>query len=113
MLGVETRDELAKTVQSRFGFQRESEMPKLTQKLPSYRLHKRSGNAVVNLSGVDHYLGKHGSSESKVAYDQLISKWFANGRRQGEAEPEPVPEITVAGICAATQTHSKPNRKVA
>ena len=107
MVGVETRDDLAKTVQSRFGFQRESEMPKLTKKLPSYRLHKRSGHAVVNLSGVDHYLGKHGSPESKAAYDQLISKWLANGRRPIEVEPEPAPEITVARICVAYLEHCK------
>jgi len=26
-------------------------------KIPSYRLHKHSGRAVVSLNGVDHYLG--------------------------------------------------------
>lgn len=38
-----------------------------------YRLYKRSGQAIVTLSGQDHYLGLHGSVESKTAYDLLIS----------------------------------------
>ncbi len=37
-------------------------MPKLTKKLPSYRLHKVSGHAVVTIGGRDHYLGLHGSA---------------------------------------------------
>ena len=36
-------------------------MPKLKRKLPSYRLHKASGQAVVTLSGRDDYLGPYGS----------------------------------------------------
>ncbi len=81
-------------------------MPKLTKKLPSYRLHKRSGQAIVNLSGTDHYLGPHGSAESKAAYDRLISKWLANGRKSIDLS-EPKPEITVVEICAAYWRHCK------
>jgi hypothetical protein len=32
--------------------------------LPSYRLYKRTGQAVVTIDGRDHYLGEHGSPES-------------------------------------------------
>src|SRR3954454_8363440 len=32
-------------------------MPRLTKKLPSYRLHKPSGQAIVSLDGKDFYLG--------------------------------------------------------
>ena len=39
-------------------------MPKRTQSVPKYRLHKRSGQAVVSLGGKDRYLGPHGSLES-------------------------------------------------
>lgn len=42
---------------------------------PKYRNHKRSGQAIVTLSGTDHYLGPHDSPESKVEYDRLIAKW--------------------------------------
>lgn len=54
-------------------------MPKLTKKLPSYRLHKVSGHAVVTIAGRDHYLGPHGSPESIDAYKRLISEWTAAG----------------------------------
>lgn len=54
-------------------------MPKLTKKLPSYRLHKISGHAIVTLAGRDHYLGPHGSPESLDAYKRLISEWTAAG----------------------------------
>lgn len=54
-------------------------MPKLKKKLPSYRLHKATGYAVVTLSGRDHYLGEHGSPESLEAYKRLISEWTAAG----------------------------------
>ena len=35
-------------------------MSKHTKKVPSYRVHKASGQAVVTLGGKDHYLGKYG-----------------------------------------------------
>ncbi len=59
-------------------------MPKLNNRLPSYRLHKKSGQAVVTLNGKDHYLGPHGSKSSKQQYDRLISEWIANDRRTPE-----------------------------
>ncbi len=37
------------------------------QKLPKYRLHKRTGLAVVTLSGRDVYLGKHETEERRIA----------------------------------------------
>jgi len=48
---------------------------------PSYRLHRATGQAVVTLSGRDHYLGRHGTPESHKAYDDLIARWLACGRR--------------------------------
>ena len=45
-------------------------MPK-TEKLPKYRLHKRSRQAVVDLNGESFYLGRHGSKVSKAKYDRL------------------------------------------
>lgn len=54
-------------------------MPKLTRRLPSYRLHKATGYAVVTLGGRDHYLGPHGSPESLETYKRLISGWTAAG----------------------------------
>jgi len=48
---------------------------------PSYRLHRPSGRAVVTLNGKDHYLGKHGTPESREAYDRLVAEWLAQGRQ--------------------------------
>ena len=44
---------------------------------PKYRLHRSTGQAVVTLNGRDLYLGKYGSTESKIEYDRLIAEWFA------------------------------------
>src|SRR5215217_651349 len=49
--------------------------------VPSYRLHKPSGQAVVTLGGRDLYLGKHGTPESRAEYDRLLAEWLAGGRR--------------------------------
>ena len=53
----------------------------MRSRVPSYRLHKRSGQAVVTLSGHDHYLGVHGSDVSKREYDRVVREWLAQGRQ--------------------------------
>jgi integrase len=50
-------------------------------RIPAYRLHRPSGQAVVTLNGHDHYLGKHGTTESHAEYERLIARWLADGRR--------------------------------
>jgi integrase len=57
-------------------------MPRLIKKLPAYSKHRASGQAVVTLSGVDVYLGAHGTKVSKGEYDRVIAEWLVNGRRQ-------------------------------
>ena len=52
-----------------------------SKSLPKYRKHKRSGQAIVTLSGKDFYLGPHGTNASKLEYDRLIGEWLANGRQ--------------------------------
>ena len=66
------------------------------KRLPSYRPHKPTGQAVVTLNGKDHYLGWHGTQMSKDAYDRLTAEWLAGGRqppaaRRSMADPA-VPE---------------------
>ena len=65
-------------------------MPTPISTIPSYRLHRPSGQAVVTLSGKDFYLGPW--SESKTApsrklYDRKIAEWLIAGRvdRNGQA----------------------------
>ena len=52
------------------------------RRLPTYRHHRPSGRAVVTLDGKDHYLGKHGSRESKAEYRRLIADWQDDLRRR-------------------------------
>ena len=57
-------------------------MPKLTgHKVPSYRLHKQSGQAIVTLNGRDRLFGKFGTLESQTEYNRLIAEWLVAGRQ--------------------------------
>jgi hypothetical protein len=56
-------------------------MPKLLHSDSKYRHHKASGQAVVTLTGIDHYLGPWRSQVSKIEYDRLTGEWLAAGRR--------------------------------
>ena len=49
-------------------------MPRKKNVLPSYLLHKMSGQARVRINGRDHLLGPFGSEESRVKYGKLISQ---------------------------------------
>jgi hypothetical protein len=53
-------------------------------RVPKYAFHNRSGQAGVHLRGVDIYLGKHGSEESRAEYDRLIGEWVLQGRQAPE-----------------------------
>ena len=69
-------------------------MPRLNGRIPKYRLHKASGQGIVNLDGQDVYCGPYHEPASKAEYDRLIALWLANGRRlqpsPGQAAPIPV-----------------------
>ncbi len=50
-----------------------------TSRVPSYRHHKPSGQAVLTLGGKAHHLGKWKSKANRRRYEQLISEYLANG----------------------------------
>ena len=50
-------------------------------RIPSYRRHKATGQAVVTIDGQDVYLGKWRTKKSRTAYNALISEWVANDYR--------------------------------
>lgn len=50
-------------------------------RVPSYRHHRPSGQAIVTLSGKEFYLGKWQSEESQQEYQRLVSEWLASGTR--------------------------------
>lgn len=56
-------------------------MPRAADFIPTYRIHRASGQAIVTLSGVDFYLGPFGSKVSRLEYDRHVTEWLANGRR--------------------------------
>ena len=68
----------------------------MPRRIPSYRLHRPSGQAVVTLDGRDHYLGLYGTEASRRKYDQLIAAWLL-----GQPMPGPAPGgASVAEIVA-------------
>jgi len=62
-----------------------------------YRMHKASEQAIVTLSGRDHYLGPHGTAAS--AYDRLTAEWIANGRETCLPSTASVVELMIVGKC--------------
>ena len=65
------------------------------KRIPSYRKHKASGQALVTILGKDHYLGLHGSRASHVQYDRLIAEYLATGRKLIEPKRNSITVIEV------------------
>ena len=65
-------------------------------RVPSCRLHKTSGRAVIRLNGRDIYLGKYGAPESEAKYNRVISEWLNTHGRLVTDDREPIPsDITL------------------
>ena len=78
-------------------------MPVLpVERLPKYRKHRASGQAVVTLSGRDIYLGPHGTKASKKNYDLVTTQWLTNGRTFNT----PAPDISVVELLAKFRRHA-------
>jgi len=72
-------------------------VPNDSIRVPKYRHHKPTGQAVVTLDGRDYYLGKYRSAASREAYQRITAEWLLGGGKmtgRGEA-------ITVVEVCAA------------
>jgi integrase len=63
-------------------------------RVPSYRRHKPTGQAVVTLDGRDIYLGRWNSTQSRREYDRLIGEWLAAGR----SLPRPTADLAIAEL---------------
>jgi hypothetical protein len=73
------------------------------ERAPRYRLHKRTGQAVVTIDGKDIYLGKHRSSASREAYRRKVAERMQNGGRLPAAQhAASVAELVVAYTEVAT-----------
>jgi len=76
----------------------------MARRIPSYRLHKGSGQAIVTLNGRDIYLGVHNTPESRQRYDKLIAEWLASNR---SVRPEVSSSLTVAEVVDAYWEYAK------
>src|SRR5687768_14170551 len=98
------RNAVAKTEDSVFAHFGGRVMPKLKEnQIPSYRLHKQSGQAIVTLSGKDHLLGTYGSAASKEMYKRLTAEWLAGGGAALNA----VTDLTVVELIRDFLVHAK------
>lgn len=62
-------------------------------RLPAYRRHKPTGQAVVTIDGRDLYLGKWNTAASRAEYDRLIAEFLSNGRRLQDGADQTVVEV--------------------
>jgi integrase len=71
------------------------------KRVPRYRLHKPSGQAVVTIDGKDIYLGKHGSTASRDEYKERIETWKKTLKRPTVAVVSPRHKSTITEIVVA------------
>jgi hypothetical protein len=80
--------------------------------IPSYRLHKSSGHAVVTLTDAntkarrDVLLGRYGTAESRQEYLRVIAEWEANGRIL-PADGNAPADLTVAELLLRFMQHAE------
>jgi integrase len=79
------------------------------RKIPSYRLHKPTGQAVVRLNGHDFYLGKHGTPASQEAYHRHIAEWLTTGQHRTPDTPDKTESLalTVNQLILAFWRHAE------
>lgn len=79
--------------------------------IPAYRLHKKSGQAIVTLPvGLgerrDVLLGQYGTPESRLEYARIIAEWEANGRRLPRPSAEgSAPSLSINELILAYWPH--------
>lgn len=79
-------------------------MPTLVKpvRIPSYRRHKPSGQAVVTLAGRDVYLGEWKSAGSRRQYERLLAEWLATGSSRAARQRD---SLSVQELAAAYRMH--------
>lgn len=70
-------------------------------RVPKYRLHRPSGQAVVTIAGRDRYLGSHGTPESVERYHRALAEHLAGVQRRAQAG------ISVAELIDRYLTHAE------
>ena len=80
-------------------------MPKTSPsvRIPSYRKHSSTGQAVVTIGDKDIYLGKHNSAASRLEYNRLIAEYTAAG---GNLPSTKRSDYTIAELLVAYLKHA-------
>ena len=63
-------------------------MSEKSRRVPSYRLHKSSGQARVIIDGAHVYLGRYDSPESHEKYHRLVAEWLAARKKPNSSVSE-------------------------
>ena len=83
-------------------------MPRSRSIIPAYGLHRPTGQARVRINGKDHYLGPHGSEESKREYERLIRKLVTDrAAEEVRARVELATDLTVSELILGFLRHAK------
>lgn len=82
-------------------------MPRRKSSVPSYRLHKSSGQAVCYVDRNEVYLGRYDSPESRLAYATLIQRLMA-GETVTTGKPAAPPSVTVNELLLRFVTEELP-----
>jgi len=75
------------------------------ERVPSYRLHRSDGRAVVTIAGRDIYLGQHGTAESRAEYQRVLGEWLTH-----RVVPKPAQggaQVTINELVLAYFQHAK------
>lgn len=75
------------------------------RRIPKYRHHKGTGQAVVSIGGKEFYLGAFDTPPSRERYDRLIAEWLANGRLLHPFKQDQT--TTITQLVAAFWTHAQ------
>lgn len=83
-------------------------MPRPRAHIPAYGLHKPTGQARVRIGGKDHYLGPHGSEESKREYERLVRKLVTDrAAAEVQARVEIATDLTISELILGFLTHAR------
>ena len=61
------------------------------RQIPKYRLHKGTGQALVQIAGKRIYLGKYGTPESHEKYERTLAEWLTASRKPAGSNHQDTP----------------------
>ncbi len=70
----------------------------MAPRIPKYRLHKSTGQALVQIAGKRIYLGKHNSEESLQRYQELLAQYLLVGGESQDPAPPLKSPITIGEL---------------